>query len=200
MPRRSWRVVSACEIGTSHVRSGLPCQDSVAHSIVRTKRGNVFISVVSDGAGSAAHSDIGSWLATTTFVELVEVYLEAGGRLIDIDRQRVVSWVEATTARLIERARDDGKMVERLMRWRRSVEAKFVFDPTKAIDPRDIIKVEQEIQTLRLKAEAAAKSAHIETLQTHARILGIRHSNRQQMDAFQIAVAQAKADLDFVRG
>ncbi len=105
MPRRSWRVVSACEIGTSHVRSGRPCQDSVAHSIVRTKRGNVFISVVSDGAGSAAHSEIGSWLAATTFVELVEVYLETGGRLNDIDRPKVVSqtllplsWVAAVTA------------------------------------------------------------------------------------------------------
>lgn len=108
MPRRTWRVAAACEIGTSHIKSGLPCQDSVAHSIVRTKRGNIFVSVVSDGAGSAAHSAIGSWLAATTFVELVEVYLGKGGQLIDIDRPRVVSWIEATRARLIERARDDG--------------------------------------------------------------------------------------------
>src|SRR5882762_4711533 len=108
MPRRSWRAASACEIGSSHVKSGLPCQDSIAHSIIRTNRGNVFISVVSDGAGSAAHSEIGSWLAATTFVELVEVYLETGGRLNDIDRSKVVSWIEATTARLVERARDDG--------------------------------------------------------------------------------------------
>jgi hypothetical protein len=108
MPRRTWRVVSACEVGTSHVKSGLPCQDSVAHSIIRTIRGNVFVSVVSDGAGSAAHSDIGSWLAATTFVELVKVYLKAGGQLIDIDRAMVVSWIEATSDRLIQRARDDG--------------------------------------------------------------------------------------------
>jgi hypothetical protein len=108
MPRRNWRVASACEIGTSHIKSGLPCQDSVAHSIIRTRRGNVFVSVVCDGAGSAAHSEIGSWLAATTFVELVEVYLQTGGRLIDIDRAKVVWWIEATRARLIERARDDG--------------------------------------------------------------------------------------------
>jgi hypothetical protein len=108
MPRRSWRVVSACEIGTSHIRSGLPCQDTIAHSIIRTTRGNVLISVVSDGAGSAAHSDIGSWLAATTFVELVEVYLDTGGQLIDIDRRKVASWIEATAARLTERARGDG--------------------------------------------------------------------------------------------
>jgi DNA-binding helix-hairpin-helix protein with protein kinase domain len=92
------------------------------------------------------------------------------------------------------------KMIERLMRWRRSLEAKFVFDPTKAIDPRDIIKVEQQFQTLRLQAEAAAKSAHAEALQAHARVLAIRQSGRPQMHALQVAMAQAKADLDFVRG
>jgi DNA-binding helix-hairpin-helix protein with protein kinase domain len=91
-------------------------------------------------------------------------------------------------------------MIERLMSWRRSLEARFVFDPTKAIDPRDIINVEQQFQTLRLKAEAAAKSAHADTLQAHARVLAIRQSGRPQMDALQGAVAQAKADLDFVRG
>lgn len=112
MPPRSWRIASACEIGTSHAKSGLPCQDSVAHSIVRTKNGNVFISVVSDGAGSAAHAEIGSWLAATTFVELVEVYLETGGRLIDVDRLKVVSWIEATRACLKRRAHDDGNALE----------------------------------------------------------------------------------------
>lgn len=108
MRRQSWRVASACEIGTSHLQSGLPCQDSVAHSIIRTKRGNVLVSVVCDGAGSAAHSEIGSWLAANTFVELAEVYLKAGGLITDIDRPRVVSWVEATRASLIQRAQSDG--------------------------------------------------------------------------------------------
>ena len=91
-------------------------------------------------------------------------------------------------------------MIERLMSWRRSLEARFVFDPTRAIDPRDIINVEQQFQTLRLKAEAAAKSAHGETLQAHARVLAIRQSGRPQLEALQGAMAQAKADLDFVRG
>lgn len=108
MRRQSWRVASACEIGTSHLKSGIPCQDSVAQSIIRTKRGNVLVSVVCDGAGSATHSEIGSWLAANTFVELVEVYLKSGGLLIDIDRSRVVSWVEATRTSLTQRAHSDG--------------------------------------------------------------------------------------------
>ena len=57
-----------------------------------------------DGAGSAAHSEIGSWLASTTFVELVEVHFESGGRLVDIGRDEVVGWIANTAERLTARA------------------------------------------------------------------------------------------------
>jgi DNA-binding helix-hairpin-helix protein with protein kinase domain len=92
------------------------------------------------------------------------------------------------------------KMVERLMKWRRSIETKFVFDPTKAIDPRDIAKIEQEILALRSKVEGAAKTTYAEALQAHARILAIRQSGRRKMDELQNEVAQARADYDFVSG
>jgi hypothetical protein len=108
MVRPSWRFASACEIGTSHIGSGTPCQDKAAHGIIRTKEGPVLIAVVCDGAGSALHSDIGSWLASTTFVELVEVHFENGGRLIDIDRDKVIGWLLVTAERLITRAQEDG--------------------------------------------------------------------------------------------
>lgn len=108
MARPSWRVVSACDIGTSHTGSGTPCQDNADHCIVRTKEGPVLVAVVCDGAGSAAHSDIGAWLAATTFIELVEVYFENGGRLIDIDRDKMVDWIAKTAERLTARANGDG--------------------------------------------------------------------------------------------
>ena len=92
------------------------------------------------------------------------------------------------------------KMIERLMEWRRSIEAKFVFNPAMAIDPRDIARVEQDILTLRTKTEAAAKAACAEAMQTHARILAARPGMRPQMDALQAAVAQARADYEFVKG
>jgi DNA-binding helix-hairpin-helix protein with protein kinase domain len=91
-------------------------------------------------------------------------------------------------------------MVERLMKWRKSIEAKFVFDPAKAIDPRDIARVEQDILTLRTKTEAAAKAAYAEATQVHARILAARQEMRPQMDALQAAVAQARADYELVKG
>ena len=108
MARLPWRVAFACEIGTSHISSGTPCQDNAAHSVFRTKEGAVLVAVVCDGAGSAQHSEIGSWLASTTFAELVEVHFENGGRLIDIDREKMVGWLEITAERLNARAREDG--------------------------------------------------------------------------------------------
>jgi len=92
------------------------------------------------------------------------------------------------------------KMLERLMKWRRSLEAKFVFNPAKAIDPRDIAKVERDTLALRGKTEIAAKAAYTEVLQAHAHVLAIRKEMQSQMGALQAAVAQARADYEFVRG
>jgi hypothetical protein len=112
MTRPLWRVALACEIGTSHTGSGTPCQDYAEHVIIETKGGPVLVAVVCDGAGSAAHSEIGSWLASTTFVELIEVYFENGGLLVGIDRETVVDWLTSTVERLSIRARDDGNALK----------------------------------------------------------------------------------------
>src|SRR5206468_8447379 len=90
------------------------------------------------------------------------------------------------------------KRVERLMKWRQSIAAKFRFDPTKPIDPRDVAKVEQELLASRNKAESAAKAAYAEALQAHARILALRQTGRPKMDELQNEVAQARVDYDFV--
>ena len=91
------------------------------------------------------------------------------------------------------------KLIERLTRWRRSVEAKFTFDPGKPIDPNDIARVERNIALLRTKAEAEAKGAFAEAMQAHARVMAMRLNMRPQMSALQLAVAQAKVDYQFVR-
>ena len=63
---RNWRVASASARGTSHIKTGKPCQDSVYHSVTS---GGALIAAVSDGAGSAARSEIGSALAVKKAVE-----------------------------------------------------------------------------------------------------------------------------------
>ncbi len=108
MARRAWRLVSASEIGTSHIGTGKPCQDYISYKVVKTSQGEFIIAVVCDGAGSAAHSDVGSWLAATTFVEFVELHFTHGGRLEDVDKSLVLSWINKTASRIVHRAEEDG--------------------------------------------------------------------------------------------
>lgn len=56
----SWKVVATAVRGTSHVESDIPCQDAFHWNV----EGDTFIGVVSDGAGSAAKSDIGAQLVS----------------------------------------------------------------------------------------------------------------------------------------
>ena len=55
-----WRLLGASVPGTSHLKSGIPCQD--AHRYLVLDNG-VVIAAVADGAGSAKHADRGSLLA-----------------------------------------------------------------------------------------------------------------------------------------
>ena len=70
-PKERWKVSGASVIGTSHRRSGLPCQDSSSYRIA----GEVLIAAVADGAGSASMSDVGSALAAETSVRTAESLL-----------------------------------------------------------------------------------------------------------------------------
>ena len=52
-----WTVLHASQIGASHISAKLPCQDYSMHEALDSGWG---ICVVSDGAGSASHSHVGS--------------------------------------------------------------------------------------------------------------------------------------------
>jgi hypothetical protein len=103
-----WRIAAASEIGTSHASLGTPCQDGTALGIVDGGEGPVLIAVVCDGAGSAAHSDVGAQIASETLVKCARDYILAGGALEPIDRDMMVNWLAQTTERLIEVAQQEG--------------------------------------------------------------------------------------------
>jgi hypothetical protein len=69
-----WRVVSACEAGASHLRSGTPCQDAFAVA----QAGESLLLFAADGAGSAARAGEGSRLAVDTALEAARAEVEAG--------------------------------------------------------------------------------------------------------------------------
>lgn len=89
----TWRIAAASVVGTSHSRIGKPCQDSLCVRLVDASDGTVLVSAVSDGAGSAALSEIGSRAAVTTATVLVENFLDAGGTIGSIRRETVLSWL-----------------------------------------------------------------------------------------------------------
>jgi hypothetical protein len=61
-----WIALAASEIGTSHKRKHLPCQDA---SRIAVARGGMVVGAIADGLGSSEHSDIGSKLAVDTALE-----------------------------------------------------------------------------------------------------------------------------------
>jgi hypothetical protein len=93
MPSAPWRIALASEIGTSHEAAGTPCQDYADHAIVETPLGQVLIVAVSDGAGSAAHSNVGSSIAVRTFISKVEIFIRDGGQVSGIDAAQASRWV-----------------------------------------------------------------------------------------------------------
>jgi hypothetical protein len=97
-----WRIALASEVGTSHEAAGAPCQDYAGHATVHTSHGEVLIVAVSDGAGTAAYSDVGSSTAVKTFIAEVERFITEGRPVSGIDAAQASIWVcraaEATAA------------------------------------------------------------------------------------------------------
>lgn len=63
-----WKVVSASARGSSHEKTGKPCQD--AHHWIRLSEG-ILLAAVADGAGSAAQSEVGSEVAAKAAVAAI---------------------------------------------------------------------------------------------------------------------------------
>ncbi|MFS0519648.1 PP2C family serine/threonine-protein phosphatase [Nostoc sp. UIC 10607] len=61
----NWKAVARSEIGTSHQKQGIVCQDYGNYRSFD----DVIVGAVADGAGSAKHSDVGSRLAVETVLK-----------------------------------------------------------------------------------------------------------------------------------
>lgn len=75
----TWRLVHASEVGTSHSRTGTPCQDSCWAQVDQLADGQLFLSVfVADGAGSAVKGGEGAELAIEAAAAFISKKLEQG--------------------------------------------------------------------------------------------------------------------------
>lgn len=101
--RRNLLTVASSEIGTSHIKSGTPCQDA---SGIKTIGSNIVIGVSSDGAGSAAMSEEGSKLVVEKSLKLAEEYI---GKLQERKETHLVpsqKQVEYFSQYLVQKLRD----------------------------------------------------------------------------------------------
>ncbi len=74
-----WKAIACSEIGTSHQKSGLPCQDYTEFIRLNdggktADNGEIIIGAVSDGAGSFKYSDVGSKLAVETALNTLQLW------------------------------------------------------------------------------------------------------------------------------
>jgi hypothetical protein len=92
---KPWRLAGTSVIGTSHDKTGQPCQDAHAIKVFGSCDEEVLIAAVSDGAGSAELSAEGSRLACASFVQAVEVHLQAGKPPTAFDRAAAMRWASA---------------------------------------------------------------------------------------------------------
>jgi hypothetical protein len=78
--RAKWRWAAARSTGTSHRKAELPCQDYYRCESYGG-RNAALIAVVSDGAGSASRSQVGSFLTCRHFVRNLRAFIRAERRL-----------------------------------------------------------------------------------------------------------------------
>lgn len=97
---QAWRWAGACSIGSSHIKSGLECQDR-ASCVSLSVDGCDFVSiVVSDGAGSAVEAARGASIVCAGFQRLAVAYLRGGGALEAIDGEMVADWIDEIRERI----------------------------------------------------------------------------------------------------
>lgn len=106
----SWRIAMASVTGTSHLGIASPCQDVGICEMLETKFDHVLVAVVSDGAGTAIHSDVGAWLAAKTFLEAIDAFFQSGGQLDKINDEVAGAWLHKTISTLAMYAEDAGHL------------------------------------------------------------------------------------------
>jgi hypothetical protein len=99
-----WKTLCTTARGTSHERSGQPCQDYCTAAEVPLADQRVLILACADGAGSAEFSQVGSRIACETIVRsIVEGLHEAGGVPFGLEAQ-AIGWVQPVHDALVAEA------------------------------------------------------------------------------------------------
>jgi len=103
-----WRWVSASVIGTSHTALGSECQDSHLCTEIQTPRGPILLAFVSDGAGSAAKSAIGSRLICEVLQDKAIQFFTEEGEVEQLNLRLIANWIQFFRDEIVLQADADG--------------------------------------------------------------------------------------------
>jgi hypothetical protein len=109
-----WRHLADSVMGTSHERSGTPCQDNHRVTNYKVDENDYLIIACSDGAGTASHADVGSRIACEVAVEHICSFLDTNKTLQGADRDVAMAWLKAVRDRLCAEAEILGVEVRQL--------------------------------------------------------------------------------------
>lgn len=99
-----WKTLNHQVQGTSHVKSGTPCQDYTYQNVFQTDSDEVLVVLVSDGAGSAKHSETGSRLTCQTVMSDLDQRFAKGLKVEELTKEMVVEIILEAQLRLKEKA------------------------------------------------------------------------------------------------
>jgi len=98
----AWRAAYASVAGTSHARTGLPCQDSSGCRVV----GPVLVAAVADGAGSVKRAEEGAALTVASFLDHMAEHAASDPALDFLTVGFTRDWLTALRAALGVKAKD----------------------------------------------------------------------------------------------
>jgi DNA-binding helix-hairpin-helix protein with protein kinase domain len=98
--------------------------------------------------------------------------------------------------RKIRRIKGFGKsLTDELVGWRKSLERRFVFDPTKGVDPADMAALEQKFHQRRTQIESTLRAGPDLLNQVRSDALRKRPLPQGDVEGAARALAQARADM-----
>jgi len=100
MTLKSWSWIGACSTGSSHIKTGTGCQDFGACIEVPYGEGTALVAVVSDGAGSAQFSSMGSRAVVRTMVRQLADFARSASASQIITDELARQWLDDARDRI----------------------------------------------------------------------------------------------------
>lgn len=86
------------------------------------------------------------------------------------------------------------KTSHKVVSWRTGLERRFVFDPKKAIDPRDIAQIDQAILADRKRLQSALVTGVEHLKQIKIQVIAVREQTLAEMERLRLAADQTAAN------